>query len=225
MEFSAFTGFRPFSGVSLCPYRPSNSVLVFKKRSLHRRRKYDLSRSSCSCSCKLSSLRITATSANNGPADVDSEVNCDDFWGNSELVEVIGIGSRKEAVLDFCLESPFRFPSLRFWWANLFGNTIHCNLMLRTETRLCKLMFGHGCRHIPIQDSLKAQLQRRIRGKGPLLLAVLVVTNLRRNRFLKLHCVVELSHLSCKLYFACVLCQSHYIDACNFGGFLLVARV
>lgn len=117
MEFSAFTGFRSSSGVSLCPYRPSNSVLVFEKRSFHRRRKYNLSRSSCSCSCscKLSSLRITATSANNGPADVDSEVNCDDFWGNYELVEVIGIGSRKEAVLDFCLESPFRFPSLRFW--------------------------------------------------------------------------------------------------------------
>ena len=167
MEFSAFTGFRPSSGVSLCPYRPSNSVLVFR-----RQRKYNLSRSSCIC--KLSSLRITATAANNGPADVDSEVNCDDFWGNSELVEVIGIGSRKEAVLDFCLESPFRFPSLRFWWANLFGNTVHCKLMLRTETRLCMLMFGHGCRHILIQDSLKAQLQRRILGKGPLLLAVLV---------------------------------------------------
>ncbi|KAK9935652.1 hypothetical protein M0R45_022745 [Rubus argutus] len=127
MEFSAFTGFRPSSGVSLCPYRPSNTVLVFR-----RQRKYNLSRSSCSC--KLSSLRITATAANNGPADVDSEVNCDDFWGNSELVEVIGIGSRKEAVLDFCLESPFRFQSLRFW-------------------------------HILIQDSLKAQLQRRILGK------------------------------------------------------------
>ncbi|KAL7000690.1 hypothetical protein U1Q18_001843 [Sarracenia purpurea var. burkii] len=36
-------------------------------------------------------------------------------WENSEFVEVIGIGSRKDAVLDFCLDSPFLWPSLRFW--------------------------------------------------------------------------------------------------------------
>lgn len=33
----------------------------------------------------------------------------------TEIVEVIGIGSRKEAVLDFCLESPLNTSSLRFW--------------------------------------------------------------------------------------------------------------
>lgn len=39
----------------------------------------------------------------------------DDIWGDSESVEVIGIGSRKDAVLDFCLDSPFKSSSMRFW--------------------------------------------------------------------------------------------------------------
>lgn len=44
------------------------------------------------------------------------EVNVgDDIWGDSEFVEVIGIGSRKDAVLDFCLDSPFKSSSMRFW--------------------------------------------------------------------------------------------------------------
>ncbi|XP_058183790.1 protein ACCUMULATION AND REPLICATION OF CHLOROPLASTS 3, chloroplastic isoform X4 [Rhododendron vialii] len=34
---------------------------------------------------------------------------------DSGFVEVIGIGSRKDAVLDFCLDSPSLWPSLRFW--------------------------------------------------------------------------------------------------------------
>ncbi len=38
-----------------------------------------------------------------------------DIWGDSEFVEVIGIGSRKDAVLDFCLGSPFKSSSMRFW--------------------------------------------------------------------------------------------------------------
>lgn len=36
---------------------------------------------------------------------------------DSEFVEVIGIGSRKDAVLDFCLDSPVLWHSLRFWYA------------------------------------------------------------------------------------------------------------
>ncbi|XP_024627907.1 protein ACCUMULATION AND REPLICATION OF CHLOROPLASTS 3 isoform X2 [Medicago truncatula] len=33
----------------------------------------------------------------------------------SDLVEVIAIGGRKDAVIDFCLNSPFQLSSLRFW--------------------------------------------------------------------------------------------------------------
>lgn len=35
--------------------------------------------------------------------------------GDARFVEVIGVGSRKDAVLDFCLDSPFGFESVRFW--------------------------------------------------------------------------------------------------------------
>jgi hypothetical protein len=33
----------------------------------------------------------------------------------SDFVDVIAIGGRKDAVLDFCLNSPFQLSSLRFW--------------------------------------------------------------------------------------------------------------
>lgn len=38
-----------------------------------------------------------------------------DLWEETEIVEVIGIGSRKDAVLDFCLRSPSLSRCLRFW--------------------------------------------------------------------------------------------------------------
>lgn len=64
-------------------------------------------------------MRITASSGinylSNGVGKVTSEDNFGDFWGNSEFVEVIGIGSRRDAVLNFCLESQFKSSSLRFW--------------------------------------------------------------------------------------------------------------
>nr|GME21769.1 protein ACCUMULATION AND REPLICATION OF CHLOROPLASTS 3 [Ipomoea batatas] len=36
-------------------------------------------------------------------------------WEETDFVEVIGIGSRKDAILDFCLASSSRFPALRIW--------------------------------------------------------------------------------------------------------------
>jgi hypothetical protein len=33
----------------------------------------------------------------------------------SDFVDVIAIGGRKDAVLDFCLNSQFQLSSLRFW--------------------------------------------------------------------------------------------------------------
>lgn len=46
------------------------------------------------------------------------EEDCGSVWGDSEFVEVIGIGSRKDAVIDFCLNSPLQSSSVRFW--NIF---------------------------------------------------------------------------------------------------------
>ncbi|KAI7733805.1 hypothetical protein M8C21_006451 [Ambrosia artemisiifolia] len=37
------------------------------------------------------------------------------IWEENRIVEVIGIGSRKDAVLDFCLQSSSLSPRLRFW--------------------------------------------------------------------------------------------------------------
>ncbi|KAF2305729.1 hypothetical protein GH714_007853 [Hevea brasiliensis] len=65
----------------------------------------------------------------------DGDYNGVSFLGNSQFVEVIGIGSRMDAVLDFCLDSPFQLSSsLRFW-------------------------------NINVKDPLNVQLQERIPGK------------------------------------------------------------
>ncbi|KAI4320187.1 hypothetical protein MLD38_033693 [Melastoma candidum] len=39
------------------------------------------------------------------------------YDGEGGHVEVIGVGGRKDAVLDFCLESPYKSPALRLWTA------------------------------------------------------------------------------------------------------------
>lgn len=37
---------------------------------------------------------------------------------SEKFVEVIGIGSKKDSLLDLCLESPFNSSSLRFWYVH-----------------------------------------------------------------------------------------------------------
>ncbi|XP_051144744.1 protein ACCUMULATION AND REPLICATION OF CHLOROPLASTS 3, chloroplastic isoform X2 [Andrographis paniculata] len=51
---------------------------------------------------------------------VSNEKNGDLRGEDGECVEVIVIGSRKDAVLDFCAASPLLTPALRFW--NIVGN-------------------------------------------------------------------------------------------------------
>jgi hypothetical protein len=62
-------------------------------------------------------LRITVSSDRDYSSNGfdEGEVNDEDIWGDPDFVEVIGIGSRKDAVLDFCLCSPFKSSSMRFW--------------------------------------------------------------------------------------------------------------
>lgn len=52
----------------------------------------------------------SSTGRNNGGSDLLEE--CE------ERVEVIALGSRKDAVLDFCSASPFLSPVLRFWYSS-----------------------------------------------------------------------------------------------------------
>ncbi|XP_010270753.1 PREDICTED: protein ACCUMULATION AND REPLICATION OF CHLOROPLASTS 3 [Nelumbo nucifera] len=72
--------------------------------------------------CKRFSMPLRAFSNAEQGSTSNSHVNqeprrdSDDLWGDSaDFVEVIGIGSRKDAIIDFCLESSFELTSLRFW--------------------------------------------------------------------------------------------------------------
>lgn len=65
----------------------------------------------------LPSQWVIATSANDASLSPNVANNdCGDFWRDSEFVEVIAIGSRKDAALNFFLnDSQFLSSSLRFW--------------------------------------------------------------------------------------------------------------
>ncbi|MCD7454426.1 hypothetical protein HAX54_024825 [Datura stramonium] len=47
--------------------------------------------------------------------DIGEAYGLKDVWEETEFVEVFGIGSRKDALLEFCLASPSLSPALRFW--------------------------------------------------------------------------------------------------------------
>lgn len=60
------------------------------------------------CSCVSAGNEISSGINNGGGSDMSEE--------SDECVEVIVVGSRKDAVLDFCSGSPFLSPVLRFWY-------------------------------------------------------------------------------------------------------------
>ncbi|XP_012846164.1 PREDICTED: protein ACCUMULATION AND REPLICATION OF CHLOROPLASTS 3 isoform X2 [Erythranthe guttata] len=63
------------------------------------------------CNCVSASNESCSNGRNNGGSDIWEE--------SDECVEVIVVGSRKDAILDFCSASPFLSPVLRFW--NILG--------------------------------------------------------------------------------------------------------
>ncbi|MCL7049895.1 hypothetical protein MKW94_001554 [Papaver nudicaule] len=103
-----------FSKLSLsCPSLYPNT-LAFNGSSVTRRRFFSKNPKSF-----LTPLRISLSSEHDlKPNDQhrgDGEI-LSGGESNSNCIEVIGIGSRKDAVLDFCVESPLQSPtSLRFW--------------------------------------------------------------------------------------------------------------
>ncbi|KAK9274508.1 hypothetical protein L1049_021757 [Liquidambar formosana] len=102
MDLPVAVSFCRVSRASLCPCS-LNCVFfgcALGHRKLYRRWK-----------CISKPIRLSLSSEK----DSFSPVDCGEFWGDSETVEVIGIGSRKDAILDFCLRSPFQSASLRFW--------------------------------------------------------------------------------------------------------------
>lgn len=77
------------------------------------------------CKCKwkppyfCSSSRIRVMMSENGkscpPSICENEDN-----SNNKFLQVIAIGSRKDAILDFCLDSPlYSSSSLQFWYCKL----------------------------------------------------------------------------------------------------------
>ncbi|KAK7280560.1 hypothetical protein RJT34_25624 [Clitoria ternatea] len=108
MELSAFPSFKALSNPSLFPYSSSNQVWCRCSLSL-RRRDYGFRwslKSKPLVRIRMCSEKVPSSSGYGGIESGEAK---------SDFVEVIGIGSRKDATLDFCLNSPFQLPSLRFW--------------------------------------------------------------------------------------------------------------
>ncbi|KAJ1436280.1 Tubulin/FtsZ, GTPase domain superfamily [Sesbania bispinosa] len=107
MELSAFPSFKAVSNASLFPF---SSNQVWCRCSLRpRRRDYGYRWSHSSKPFVPIRMCSEKGSASNGYGGIESNE------AKSDFVEVISIGSRKDAVLDFCLNSPFQLSSLRFW--------------------------------------------------------------------------------------------------------------
>ncbi|KAL0541766.1 hypothetical protein IC582_021823 [Cucumis melo] len=108
MELPVTNAFPPLLRSSLCPC-PCSSIstpsLFFHRRKMFLRfAEY------------RNSYPFLHTTPNGSLSNASGRSNNErDIWDDYEFVEVIGIGSRKEAVLDFCLESALRTSSLRFW--------------------------------------------------------------------------------------------------------------
>ncbi|XP_059446960.1 protein ACCUMULATION AND REPLICATION OF CHLOROPLASTS 3, chloroplastic [Corylus avellana] len=108
MELPVFTSFQSVSRTCLCPHF-SNRIFYGGSRKYGARLKFR----STSKRCLRVTMSLDRDYSSNGYDE--GEVNDEDIWGDTDFVEVIGIGSRKDAVLDFCLCSPFKSSSMRFW--------------------------------------------------------------------------------------------------------------
>ncbi|VFQ86500.1 unnamed protein product [Cuscuta campestris] len=69
--------------------------------------------SECDRSVVFSVNSISGDSSSKG--EEAAEISRRSIWDETNFVEVIGIGSRKDAIIDFCLSSPSCSPALRFW--------------------------------------------------------------------------------------------------------------
>ncbi|XP_004497166.1 protein ACCUMULATION AND REPLICATION OF CHLOROPLASTS 3, chloroplastic isoform X2 [Cicer arietinum] len=107
MELSSLPTFKPVSNASLFTFT-SNQLRCRCSLSL-RRSDYGFRRTRNSKPFLQIRMCSEKSSSSNGYGGTDSAVT------NSDFVEVIGIGCRKDAVIDFCLNSPFQLSSLRFW--------------------------------------------------------------------------------------------------------------
>ncbi|KAM3324757.1 protein ACCUMULATION AND REPLICATION OF CHLOROPLASTS 3, chloroplastic isoform X2 [Capsicum chacoense] len=106
-----------FSRAGACTISPSISFKIFTLFRVNRHVNYSMKHVRLESNSNFNS-RNSSSSNNN------CEVNCEDddnaegvknVWEDNDFVEVFGIGSRKDALLDFCLASPSLSTALRFW--------------------------------------------------------------------------------------------------------------
>lgn len=101
----------PLSSLPMEAVAPGTSFAVFRTSCWRRGSRAGIPalRDFSGVRCRKRALRLRA-------AATSSDVGRIDASRGSEPVEVIGIGSRKDAVIDFCLNSPTVSASrLRFW--------------------------------------------------------------------------------------------------------------
>ncbi|KAF3678821.1 hypothetical protein FXO37_04202 [Capsicum annuum] len=105
-----------FSRAGACTISPSISFKIFTRFRVNRRVNYSMKH------VRLES-NLNFNSRNSSSSNNNCEVNCEDddnvegvknVWEDNDFVEVFGIGSRKDALLDFCLASPSLSTALRF---------------------------------------------------------------------------------------------------------------
>ncbi|KAF3431008.1 hypothetical protein FNV43_RR25738 [Rhamnella rubrinervis] len=113
MELPVFTSFQLSSSPNVTLCSCSSNFSVFFYGGFYRCRRFSIRWNITSS--KLCPGIAASNSLSNGGGKAENEVNCGDFWGDSEFVEVIATGSRRDAILNFCLESQFESSSLRFW--------------------------------------------------------------------------------------------------------------
>lgn len=100
---------RKLSSPSLCPKRAFDGYCKYHCRFPLRKLQFG-STSKRPRRIKASFDKHSSTSSPILNREVDLNL-----WEETEVVEVIGIGSRKDAVLDFCLRTSSLSRRLRFW--------------------------------------------------------------------------------------------------------------
>lgn len=173
--------------VSLYSLKPSNypfncssflhNHIRFLKSSTRFKRK--TFRIICSSSSSLKDCSNTGANSNSDITDI---------WTDSHFVEVVGIGSRVDSVLDFCLSSSSTLQSLRFWNVMKRESSrgqlhqrvldkddyssiaeVPLNQQLRSKAVVLVASAGYGDDYVTATDIL-----RTIRSSGGLVVAVIV---------------------------------------------------
>lgn len=169
-----------YRGSSLYSLKPPNHTFNCSF-SFHNQIKFSKS----STRFKRKFLKITSSLKH---SDAKSNDSITDVWVDSQTVEVIGIGSRIDSVLDFCLSSSSTSPPLRFWnvirressrgqlrqrvlekddYLNIAEAPL--NQQLHSKAVVLVASAGYGDDYVTATDILRA-----IRSSGGLVVAVVV---------------------------------------------------